>query len=213
MSGETQQREAKQAELLELRQRAAHLEAELDAADQPRWRATGYYGAYFATTGFMLGIFGAAASLLLNVVGSTLVGRHPLELIRIYLTFPLGNKALTLGLEDGLVLTIGCCLYLGTGMLLGIVFQMVLARLASNGKPRSLASRLYTASALSLAIWVLSYYGILSWLQPLLFGGDWIVRLVPWYIGALTHLVYGWTMALVFPLGLYTPYRLPTESA
>jgi hypothetical protein len=213
MSGETQQREAKQAELLELRQRAAHLEAELAAADQPRWRPTGYYGAYFATTGFMLGIFGAAASLLLNVVGSTLVGRHPLELIRIYLTFPLGDKALTLGLEDGLVLTIGCCLYLGTGMLLGIVFQMVLARLASNGKPPSLASRLYTASALSLAIWVLSYYGILSWLQPLLFGGDWIVRLVPWYIGALTHLVYGWTMALVFPLGLYTPYRLPTESA
>ncbi|MEX2185410.1 MAG: hypothetical protein WD875_01395, partial [Pirellulales bacterium] len=62
-------------------------------------------------------------------------------------------------------------------------------------------------------VWVISYYAILSWLQPLLFGGDWIVRLVPWYIGALTHLVYGWTMALVFPLGLYTPYRSPSENA
>jgi hypothetical protein len=213
MPSETQQREAKQAEILELRQRAARLEAELAAADQTRWKPMGYYAAYYATTGFMLGILGAAASLLLNVVGSTLVGRHPLELIRIYLTFPLGEKALSLGLEDGLVLTIGCCLYLGTGMLLGIVFQMVLARFAMNGRPSSLGFRLYIASALALAIWAFSYYGVLSWLQPLLFGGDWIVRLVPWYIGALTHLVYGWTMALIFPLGLYTPYRLPTESA
>jgi hypothetical protein len=213
MSSDLQQREAKQAELADLRQRAAQLEAELADATASRWKATGYYATYYATTGFMLGILGAAASLLLNVVGSTLVGRHPLELIRIYLTFPLGEKALSLGLEDGLVLTIGCCLYLGTGMLLGIVFQMVLARFEMNGRPSSLGSRLYIASALALAIWAFSYYGVLSWLQPLLFGGDWIVRLVPWYIGALTHLVYGWTMALIFPLGLYTPYRLPTESA
>lgn len=213
MSSEIQQREAKQAELVDLRQRASQLEAELAAADQPRWRATGYYAAYYATTGFLLGSFGAAASLLLNVIGSTLVGRHPLELIRIYLTFPLGDKALTLGLENGIVLAIGCCLYLATGMLLGIAFQMFLARLTFSGKATSLASRLLYSSQFAIGIWIVGYYGILSWLQPLLFGGDWIVRLVPWYIGALTHLVYGWTMALVFPLGLYTPYRLPTERA
>lgn len=213
MSSDLQQREAKEAELAALRERAARLEAELAAAGAPRWQAKGYYAAYYATTGFMLGIFGAAASLLLNVVGSTLVKQHPLELIRIYLTFPLGEKALTLGLEDGLVLTIGCCLYLGTGMLLGIPFQLILARFAVAGKPPPLSLRLSVASALAVGVWIVSYYGILSWLQPLLFGGDWIVRLVPWYIGALTHLVYGWTMALVSPLGLYTPYRLPTERA
>lgn len=213
MSSDIHQREAKEAELAELRERAAKLEAELAAGSAPRWQAKGYYAAYYATTGFMLGIFGAAASLLLNVVGSTLVERHPLDLIRIYLTFPLGEKALTLGLDDGLVLAIGCCLYLGTGMLLGIPFQMILARFFPDGRPSSLLPRLAVASVLAIVVWLVSYYGILSWLQPLLFGGDWIVRLVPWYIGALTHLVYGWTMALVFPLGMYTPYRLPTERA
>ncbi|MEX2187513.1 MAG: hypothetical protein WD875_11995, partial [Pirellulales bacterium] len=134
MPNDAQQREAKQAELSALRQRAARLEAELAAESSPRWQPKGYYAAYYATTGFMLGIFGAAASLLFNVVGSTAVGRHPLELIRVYLTFPLGEKALNYGFENGLVLTVGCCLYLGTGMLLGIPFQMILARFAGVGK-------------------------------------------------------------------------------
>ncbi|MFM2096296.1 MAG: hypothetical protein RIS70_3420, partial [Planctomycetota bacterium] len=26
-----------------------------------------------------------------------------------------------------------------------------------------------------------------------------------------THLVFGWTMAIVYPWGLYQPYRLQTE--
>ena len=45
-----------------------------------------------------------------------------------------------------------------------------------------------------------------------MFGGNWIVDTVPVWVGALTHLVYGWTMALVYPLGLYVPYRRQTEA-
>mgnify|MGYP007050515250 FL=1 len=37
--------------------------------------------------------------------------------------------------------------------------------------------------------------------------------MIPWWIGLVTHLIYGWTMALVFPLGLYVPYRRQTEYA
>ena len=55
-------------------------------------------------------------------------------------------------------------------------------------------------------------YLVLEALQPLLFGGNWIVSLIPWWVGALTHLVYGWTMALVYPLGQYVPYRRQTET-
>ncbi len=60
---------------------------------------------------------------------------------------------------------------------------------------------------------MVSFYGILLWLQPLLFGGHWITdsALLPWWVAALTHLVYGWTMALVSPLGQYTPYHTVTE--
>ena len=35
-------------------------------------------------------------SLLFNVIGAPLAGKSPLELIRVYLTFPLGEKALEL---------------------------------------------------------------------------------------------------------------------
>ena len=55
------------------------------------WQPSGYYTAYYATAGFLLGSFGAMASLLFNVIGAPIAGKSPLELIRIYLTFPLGG--------------------------------------------------------------------------------------------------------------------------
>jgi hypothetical protein len=200
-------REAKQRELEQLRARAKQLEVEL-AQDQGagQWPPRGYYTAYHVLAGFVLGMFGAATSLLFNVVGSLLVGQHPLHLIQVYLTFPLGEQGLHM--EGGLALAIGCCLYLATGMLLGIPFQLVLTRWLA---PASFVMRLAAVTALALAVWVVNFYGILSWLQPLLFGGDWIVREVPWWVAAMTHLVFGWTMLLVQPLGTFVPYGTPSE--
>jgi len=39
-------------------------------------------------------------------------------------------------------------------------------------EPASLMRRLAIASVLAIAIWLVNFYGILSWLQPLLFGGE-----------------------------------------
>jgi hypothetical protein len=197
-----------EAELTALRDRAELLERELEAREPPSGRFPGFYTAYYATTGFMLGIFGACTSLLFNVVGSLVVAdgsgeSHPLRLIQVYLTFPLGEKALHI--DHGLTLAVGCCLYLGTGMLLGIVFQLFLSRYAGSA---SLGKRLLVAGLLSLALWIVNFYAILSWLQPLLFGGRWIVDMIPPWVAAATHLVFGWTMALVYPWGLYVPYQV-----
>lgn len=203
--------QTKQRELAELEERAELLRRELtkESAAAP-FQPQGYYTAYYATTGFMLGIFGAMSSLLVNIVGSALTDRHPLELIRVYLTFPLGDKALEL--NSGLSLAIGCCLYLGTGMLLGIPVYLALTRWAADGP---LAKRLMVASVVSLVIWAIMYYGILSWLQPAVVPNmkpeNLIVHKVPWYVAALTHLVFGWTLALVYPLGTFTAYRRPME--
>ncbi|MEZ6073710.1 MAG: hypothetical protein R3C10_26385 [Pirellulales bacterium] len=210
-------RNAKLQEIAELRARIDQLEAELSAPDTGAaarvhgWQPSGYYTTYYATAGFMLGMFGAVASLLVNIVGAQLTGRFPLELIRVYLTFPLGEKALELksGPDDGLTLLIGCCLYIGTGMLLGIPFHLVLTRFAADG---GLPKRLIVATVLAVAVWLINFYGILSWLQPMLFGGNWIVEEIPIGVAVLTHLVFGWTMALVYPWGLYKPYRLQAES-
>jgi hypothetical protein len=213
------QREVKLRELRALQEDADRLVAELAGAE--RFRGEGdFYAAYYATTGFLLGIFGAMTSLLVNVIGSSLFRPdqvvmqelfkqsddvvRPLWLIQLYLTFPLGEQAIRPDFDNGLALALGCCLYLATGMLLGIPFQLVFARFAGDS---SLTTRLVLGAILGLTVWVVIFYGILSWLQPALFGGRWIVDLTPWYVAAGTHIAYGLTMALVYPLGVFETYR------
>lgn len=196
-----QENQNKSEELAELRTRIEQLEREVHQPP-PHWEASGIYWTYYATTGFFLGMIAAMASLLVNVIGSTLVGQHPLRLIQIYLTFPLGEQSLEL--DGGLALTLGCCLYIATGMVLGVPFFMLL-RYITHEKP--IWFRLVVASLLAIGMWAVHYYAVLSWLQPVLFGGNWIVSLVPPWIGALTHLVYGWTLAALYPLGVYKPYQ------
>ena len=205
--------ESKKSELAELKQRVADLETQIAAETKHApFQPQGYYTAYYATTGFMLGIFGAMASLLFNVVGSVLTGKHPLELIRTYLTFPLGDQAFNLPADqNGLMLAIGCCLYLGTGMVLGIPLYLALTRW---GGGKSLGTKLIIATIVSLAIWVINFYGILSWLQAEVIemsAENLIVNRVPWWVAAATHLVFGWTMALVYPLGEFVSYQRVTE--
>jgi hypothetical protein len=206
-------RNIKLHQLAELKARVGRLEAELDDEAPPNgWPPKQYYTAYYATTGFMLGMFGALTSLVANVIGSlvwsTFTGKpqHPLRLIQVYLTFPLGEVALQI--DTGITLAIGCCLYIGTGMLYGVLFHVVLTRYTAG---MSFPERLAVVSGLSLAVWLLNFYGILYWLQPLLCGGRWIVDEVPWWVAGLTHLVFGWTMVAVYPLGLFVPYRSQTE--
>jgi hypothetical protein len=216
-------RETKLRELEELRARVRQLEAELAGArpggepaagaERSRaWQTQGYYTAYYAISGAMLGIFGAVTSLLFNVIGTYVWSEfrgeelHPLRLIQVYLTFPLGEKALSI--DSGMTLAIGSCLYIGTGMLYGMVFHVAQSRLLPQG---GFVARFLLVSALSIVVWLVNFYGILSWLQPLLFGGNWIVDLIPPWVAALTHLVFGWTMVIVYPFGVYVPYRLQTE--
>ena len=204
----------KETELAELKQRIGDLESQIarDREYAP-FQPSGYYTAYYATTGFMLGIFGAMSSLMLNIVGCVLTGQPPLKLIRIYLTFPLGDRVFDLPeAQDGLMLAIGCCLYLGTGMLLGIPMYLALTRW---GGGKSLFHKLVIATVVSIAIWLINFYGILSWLQPAVVDNiseeNLIVNQIPWYVAAATHLVFGWTMALVYPLGEYVPQQRVTE--
>jgi hypothetical protein len=196
-----------------LQAEAAALEAEIEAgqSDHGAWKRTGYYLTYYATAGFFLGMVAALVSLMFNIIGASVAGKDPLQLIKVYLTFGLGGKALDPAFDNGLALAMGCVLYIATGMLLGIVFHVILTRYASRS---SLPGRLAWATAIAAVVWLVNFYLLISWLQPLLFGGTWIIdnKELPWWVALATHLVFGWTMALIYPWGLYHPYRLQTDS-
>jgi len=109
------------------------------------------------------------------------------------------------------MLAIGCCLYLGTGMLMGIPVYLALTMWGSD---KSLLGRLVIATIVSLLIWVIGFYGILSWLQPELIDmkeENLIVNRVPWWVAAGTHLVFGWTIAILYRWGEFLPYQRVTE--
>ena len=198
----------------ELRQELAALESDVSRNDEANsWPPKGFYGSYYATTGFMLGGIGALTSLLANVVAAPLAGRSPLELIKVYLTFPLGEKGLELSSSNGgLILTLGVTLYIGTGMLLGVPMYWAMVRIL--GEKPTLARRIVVASVLALAIFAINFYVVLSWLQPALIGGRWITdpAVLPPWVAALTHLIFGWTLAVLYPLGQFTPYRQPSRA-
>lgn len=202
--------EAKLSELEELRFRVSALEAEIAGtpAGPGDWRPAGYYTTYHVLAGMVLGFLAATVSLLFNVVGAAMVGKHPLELIRVYLTFPMGESAL--GLESGFALAAGCCLYLGTGMLGGVPFHLILSRYFADS---AFGVRFAVASLLGIGVWLVNFYGMLSWLQPMVVGGNWIVEKVPLYVAAGTHLVFGWTMMLVEQWGRFTPRPTQTTEA
>ncbi len=206
-------------ELEELRTRVRELETQVEAEKTAgQWPPKGFYAEYYATTGFILGMFGAAMSLLVNVIGAPIAKKSPLELIRIYLTFPLGEKALELAsgvkdvyvIGDGVILAIGCCLYLGTGMVLGIPFFVSLVWLTEG---KSAIYRLFIATILAALLWAINFWGILAWLQPLLFGGNWITNpeYLPSWVALVTHLIFGWTLALLYPWTKFQPYTQPTS--
>ena len=50
------------------------------------------------------------------------------------------------------------------------------------------------ATALGLGVWIVNFHLILSWLQPVLLGGRWIVDEIPFWVAALTHLAFAWTI-------------------
>lgn len=191
-------------ELDQLKARVAALETEMaQGIQRTGWVPSGYYTTYHLLAGMVLGLVAAAASLIFNIVGAPMFGKHPLELIRVYLTFPMGERALTLDAEhNGFILAAGCCLYLATGMMGGIPFHMILSRFFERA---GFGKRFAVATVLGLGVWLVNFYGVLSWLQPLLIGGSWILERVPVFVAVSTHLVFGWTMLLMSQWGQFVP--------
>src|SRR5262245_47529250 len=86
---------------------------EVQNAKDDGWPPKSFYWMYHLTTGLILGSFGAIVSLFFNVMGSVLFDKNPFELIRVFLTFPMGAGALTT--DSDVMLLVGVILYVFTG--------------------------------------------------------------------------------------------------
>jgi len=159
------------------------------------------------TVGLILGLFGAAVSLLANMIAAPMFGQPAMQLIRVYLTFPMGEKALLETSDAGLVLTVGSILYIVTGGLYGIVFHLITSTFFADASP---VKSLIVHAVLGLALWVINFYLILSWLQPALLGDNWIISEIPIVVAALTHLVFALTIWL---LELFRPAQRMGQAA
>jgi hypothetical protein len=106
---------AKLSRLAEVQAEAARLAAELESESLSEaageWARKGYYLTYYATAGFFLGMVAALVSLMFNIIGASVAGENPLQLIKVYLTFGLGGRALDPAFDSGLALAMGCVLY------------------------------------------------------------------------------------------------------
>ena len=164
------------------------LEVEATAQPTDARQPKGFYLIWHLVVGITLGGLGALVSLAFNMIGAPLFGEPALKLIRVYLTFPMGERAL-IG-EEGMVLSVGAGMYLLTGAIYGIGFHLFLRNFRDKGRLRLFL----VSTVLGLAVWVVNFYLILSWLQPLLLGGRWIVEEIPFWVAAATHLAFAWTI-------------------
>jgi len=192
-------------EIEQLRSALGALESELH--QQPpatTWPPVGFYLTYYIVAGTTIGILGSVTSFLLNVLGSLLVKQDPLYILRVYGTIFLGDRALVT--EDLNFFMLVAVVHFSVGASAGAVFHVVVNRFW----PERPTLQLVLGGVYGLVMWLVNFYLVISWLQPLLVGEPYILELMPFWVAAATHVVYGLTLGLLQPIGRFVPYRPAT---
>lgn len=141
--------------------------------------------------GALGGFLGAITSLGFNIAGAWMVGIEPLRLLRVYATILEGSAALDASRSDFFVATL--ILHVVTGLFFGAIFAGGVRRFCCSGLRRYI----FAGAGYGIALWVVNFHGILSWLQPLLYGRPFVLTEIPIAVAVLTHISYGLTVALV----------------
>jgi hypothetical protein len=170
-----------------------------------RWPPAGFYLTFYVVAGMILGILGSLASFGMHVLGSVLIAQDPLRILRVYGTVFLGPKALTT--DDLNFFMLVAVVHFSVGAAAGAVFHVLVNRLVPDRWPLQLV----LGAAYGLLMWIVNFYVVIAWLQPRLWGEAYVLELMPVWVAALTHVVYGLTLAVLQPLGRFVPYR-PAES-
>jgi hypothetical protein len=190
-----------EARLASHRQAIRELEAELRSTPAIAWPPPGFYLTFYVVSGLVLGILGSLTSFIFHVVGSLMVNQDPLRFLRVYGTVFLGAKALTTDELDFFMLV--AVVHFSIGAAGGAVFHVLVNRWV----PDRPILQVILGGVYGLFMWVVNFYGILIWLQPRLVGEAYVLELMPAWVAALTHVIYGLTLGVLQPLGRFVPYR------
>lgn len=177
------------------------LEAQLQVPATASWPPVGFYLTFYVVAGMILGILGSVTSFAFNVVGSLLVNQEPLLFLRVYGTFFLGAAALTT--DDLNFFMLVAVVHFSVGASAGAVFQVFIGRYG----PTRWSAQILLGALYGLLMWVVNFFFVISWLQPLLVGKAYVLELMPMWVAALTHVIYGLTLGVLQPIGRFVPYR------
>ncbi len=177
------------------------LEAQLQEPVSRSWPPVGFYLTFYIVAGVTIGVLGSVTSFAFHFIGSLLVKQDPLLFLRAYGTVFLGAKALTT--DDLNFFMLVAVVHFSVGAGAGAVFQVLISWFVPN---RPLL-QIVLGAAYGLLMWVVNFYVVIAWLQPLLVGEAFVLQLMPAWIAALTHLIYGLTLGVLQPLGRFVPYR------
>jgi hypothetical protein len=196
-----QKREEILREIEQHRGAIAALEAQLQTPVAASWPPVGFYLTFYVVAGMILGILGSVTSFAFHIVGSLLVNQDPLLLLRVYGTVFLGAEALTT--DDLNFFMLVAVVHFSVGASAGAVFQVLVGRFG----PTRWGSQIVLGGLYGLLMWVVNFFFVISWLQPMLVGKPYVLELMPIWVAALTHVIYGLTLGVLQPIGHFVPYR------
>jgi hypothetical protein len=111
--------------------------------------------------------------------------------LRYYATLREGPSALLMSSRGFLLNAI--LMHLAVGSALGAIFVLVV----SGRDIQRFSHYLAAGIGFGLCVWFINFYLLLSWIQPLVNGKSYILENIPWWVAAVTHALYGATLALV----------------
>ncbi len=189
------------------RRAIADLESQIDVSKSAPiaapWPPPGFYLTFYVVVGTILGVLGSLASFLFNVFGSLMVDQDPYYILRVYGTVFLGQEALTTDNLNFFMLV--AIVHFSVGAMAGAVFHVAINRFYPNA---SAFQQIGLGAAYGLLMWIVNFYLVLWWLEPALVGQAYVLELMPFWIAALTHLIYGVTLGVLQPLGKFSPYKV-----
>jgi hypothetical protein len=190
------------------RRKIEELEEQLEQLAQPgrAWIPERFYTAYHALAGIIIGAIAAWVALAFNALGSEILHRDPFRLMKYYATIFTGDLT-EANRAAALMVAIG--IHTITGALCGAPIHVVASRFFPG---RGLKTRAAWGVVLGLVMWLVNFYGVLSWLQPLLVGRFYIGE-IPVWVAALTHVSFAVTVLVLQPLGAFDARSYLAEPA